>query len=143
LLAPLIREQNKRIKTLESLLPAKIITYHASEFPFFESGISAVEASHRWSEGQVLTINIPLRDPMTHSPSKVVFRDVTALVTKCHSQKVTMTGCQILDQIYDFDINSATQTISVLFPLKDVVTYPSTNIRFTLLNARSPKSLGI
>ncbi|MBY0272584.1 MAG: hypothetical protein K2X02_04115 [Alphaproteobacteria bacterium] len=111
--------------------------FHMGEFyPYLSSGFSALEGSHRWTEGTKASITVPLAE-MERRPARVSFLNTSGLVTDNHSQDLTVkvNGKEVGRYVYTSSNNN--QTIDIPLPKAD-----QAKIEFEIPHAASPFDLG-
>jgi hypothetical protein len=130
ILSSLIRERTKKILSTPQ--------FHMGEFcPYPTSGFSALEGSHRWTEGTKASITVPLAE-IDPRPSRVSFFNTKGLVTANHSQKLIVNVNGEEAGSYDYTLTNNNHTIEISLPEAGPA-----EIKFAIPNAISPSDLGI
>lgn len=110
----------------------------ATDFPYALEGFCKPEGTHRWTEGQSATIDIPVVHH-NHRVKCVSFLATESLITKDHSQNVHVSVNGIPTGSYHFTVHKPQQSIHVAIP--DGI--DTAKICFHTPNATSPAALQI
>jgi hypothetical protein len=105
--------------------------------PYTTSGFSALESSHRWTEGTKASIILPLGE-MERRPTNISFLHTSGFVTSGHTQHLTVKVNGKEAGSYDYTLTNNNHTIEIPLPEAETA-----EIEFEIPNAIIPSALGL